>query len=100
MQLNLTGKNFQVTPAIKTHTEEKFNHLHQRYDQINQVHVILHIENLDHFAEATLHYQGSELHATAKALDMYLAIDGLVEKLSTQMHKHKEKLIDSHRQST
>lgn len=100
MQLNLTGKNFKVTPAIKTHTEEKFDHLQQRYNQINQVHVILHIENHDHVAEANLHFQGSELHAIAKANDMYLAIDGLVEKLSTQIHKHKEKLIDSHRHST
>lgn len=100
MQLNLTGKNFKVTPAIKTHTEEKFNHLHQRYNQIDQIHVILHIEHHDHIAEANLNFLNSELHATATANDMYLAIDGLVEKLSAQIHKHKEKLIDSHRQSS
>lgn len=100
MQLNLTGKNFQVTPAIKSYTEEKFKPLHKRYSQINQIHVVLHIEHLDNFAEATLHFQGSELHATAKANDMYLAIDGLIEKLSGQIHKNKEKMTDSHRQSS
>ena len=97
MQLNLTGKNLKITPAIKTHTEDKFDHLHKRYSQINSIHVILHIENIDHYAEATVHFHGSELHASAKASDMYLAIDALVENLSGQMHKQKEKSIDSQR---
>lgn len=97
MQLNLTGKNFKITPAIKTHAEDKFSALHKRYNQIGNVHVILHIENIDHYAEATVHFHGSELHASAQANDMYLAIDALVEKLSGQLGKQKEKIIDSHR---
>lgn len=100
MQLNLTGKNFKITPAIKTHADEKFQVLFQRYSQMNNLHVVLHIENIDHIAEARLHFQGNEIHATAKADDMYLAIDGLVEKLNGQMHKLKEKVIDAHRQSS
>ncbi len=100
MQLNLTGKNFQITPAIKTHTQEKFESLEKRYNQITNVHVVLHIDNIDHIAEARLHYQNTEIHATAMEKDMYLAIDSLIEKLSGQMHKQKEKTIDSHRQPT
>lgn len=100
MQLNLTGKNFKITPAIKTHTDEKFAALLQRFNQVNHLHVVLHIENIDHIAEATLHFHGNEIHATATANDMYLAIDGLVEKLNGQMQKMKEKVIDSHRQSS
>jgi len=100
MQLNLTGKNFQITPAIKTHSEEKFNQLFKRYTPVNNVHVVLHIENIDHCAEGTLHFHGTEIHAASKASDMYIAINELVDKLSDQMHKHKEKMIDSHRHSS
>lgn len=97
MQLNITGKNFKVTPAIKTHIEEKFAALQKRFSQITNIHVILNIENIDHIAEATLHFHGNEIHATAKETDMYLAIDSLEEKLSGQINKQKEKVIDSHR---
>lgn len=97
MQLSITGRDLDITPAIKTHTEEKFNALHHRYNQISHSHVVLHIENIDHYAEATVNFHGSEIHASANAKDMYLAIDALVEKLSGQLHKQKEKTIDSQR---
>lgn len=100
MQLNLVGKNFPITPALKSHAEEKLEALNERYSHVKNIHLVLHIEHLDHYAEATLHFHGSELHATAKANDMYLAIDQLSDKLSGQMQKLKDKAIDSQRQST
>ena len=100
MQLNLTGKSFEITPAIKTLVEDKLEHLDSHFANITNVHVVLHIEHLDHIAEATLHFHGNELHATAKTSDMYTSIDQLFEKLSTQVNKHKEKVIDAHRHSS
>lgn len=98
MQINITGKNFQVTPAIRSHAEEKFQPLNKRFSQISNIHVVLHIDHLDQIAEATVYFHGSEIHATAKSNDMYAAIDGLVDKLTGQIHKQKDKTIDSHRQ--
>jgi putative sigma-54 modulation protein len=100
MQLNLTGKNFKITPAIKTYVDEKFASLEQRYSQITTVHVVLNIEHTNNVAEATVHFHGKEIHAKANGDDMYMVIDSLVEKLAGQIHKLKEKNIDSHRQPT
>lgn len=97
MQINITGKNFKVTPAIKSYAEEKIEPLQKRYTQITNLHLVLNIEHNDNIAEGTLHFHGNEIHATATSNDMYQAIDGLVEKLSGQIHKQKEKIIDSHR---
>ena len=97
MTVNLTGKNVEIPPAIKSRVEEKFEALGVRYNQVNNIHVVLHIEHIEHVAEATLHFHGHEMHATATADDMYTAIDQVSEKLSGQMLKHKEKMIDSHR---
>jgi putative sigma-54 modulation protein len=97
MSFNLTGKNsFQITPAIRERVEEKFQKLVARYAQMTNIHVVLHIENLDHIAEATLHYHGHDVHATAASADMYAAIDQLEDKIANQLHKLKEKIIDSH----
>ncbi|MDP5039304.1 MAG: ribosome-associated translation inhibitor RaiA, partial [Paraglaciecola sp.] len=42
-------------------------------------------------AEATLHLSGAEVFANAEHLDMYAAIDALIDKLDRQVIKHKEK---------
>jgi putative sigma-54 modulation protein len=97
MQIHLLGKNFEVTPAIKSHTEEKLEALAKRFANLGSIHVVFHIENKAHIAEVTIHYNGSDIHATAEDEDMYKAIDQVASKLLTQLTKHKEKMIDSHR---
>jgi putative sigma-54 modulation protein len=47
-------------------------------------------------AEATIHLRGADLFAKAQSSDMYVSIDQLINKLDSQIIKHKEKL-HSHR---
>lgn len=97
MQLHFTGRNIEVTPALKTFTQEKFQRLERRHANIGNINIIFQIENLTHTVEATVHMSGVEIHAEAQAEDMYAAIDELVDKLATQITKHKEKESDHHR---
>lgn len=96
MQLHFTGHNIEVTPALKSVTQEKLQRLQRHYENINSIYVIFHTEHVDQVAEATVHLDGIEIHAKAQAHDMYNAIDMLVDKLMVQITKHKEKLIDNH----
>lgn len=91
MQLHFTGRNIEVTPALKTFTAEKFERLQHRDSTITNVNIIFQLENVTHTAEATLHVSGAELHASAQSTDMYAAIDALIDKLMGQITKHKEK---------
>ena len=97
MQITVTGKNLKVTPALRQHAEEKLQHLEKRFSDLTNIHVVLHIEHIDHIAEASLHFHGSEIHATATEKDMYAAIDTLASKLSSQINKHKERQLDAAR---
>lgn len=92
MQITYTGRNIDVTPALKTYTQEKLEKLKNR--NITNIHVSFHLENVEQIAEATVHLHGTDLHATAKSGDMYSAIDMLVDKLLGQINKHKEKQSD------
>lgn len=92
MQLNLTGLNVEITDPLREFVNSKFAKLEHYYDRINQVYIVLKVEKVTQIAEATLHVNGGELHATAEAEDMYAAIDGLVDKLTRQLTKHKDKL--------
>lgn len=94
MQFDFVGRNIDVTPALKTFTQEKFQHLARPKHTVNKVTVVFHIEHLTHTAEATMDFDHQELHAKAEAEDMYFAIDKLVAKLTAQVNKIKDKYTD------
>lgn len=92
MQINLTGHQMEVTPALRSYTEDKFTKLTHHFDHITAIHVVFNIEKLAQVAEATVHVAKGTLHARAEHGDMYIAINDLVDKLDHQLIKHKEKL--------
>jgi putative sigma-54 modulation protein len=96
MQLTITGHHIDVTPALKQKVESKLSKLERHFDHLTDVHCILTVEKLEHKAEATVHLSGGTIHADATEEDMYAAVDSLVDKLSRQVKKHKEKLTDHH----
>lgn len=97
MQINFTGHQVEVTPALRQFTTDKFDKLHRHYDRITSINVVFNVEKLDNIAEATINVPGAALHASSKSSDMYAAIDELIGKLDRQLKKHKEK-EDNHRQ--
>ena len=96
MQLSVSGHHIEVTDALRSYVDTKFERLERHYDHITNVHVVLGVEKLVHKAEATVHISGAEIFADAGADDLYAAIDALVDKLDRQVVKHKEKLVERH----
>ena len=58
--------------------------------------MILEVEKDVQTAEDTIHVSGADLFAKAESNEMYLSIDKLINKLDSQILRHKEKL-HSHR---
>jgi putative sigma-54 modulation protein len=88
--ITFKGHNVEVTPALKQYVTEKFERLTRRGDSITSIAVILKVEKLSQIAESTIHVKGRDLHASAEHSDMYAAIDSLVDKLNTQIVKHRD----------
>ena len=96
MQLNVTGANVEVTPALRGYVEKKLERIARHFDQVIDVHCVLTVEKLRQKAEATLHVSGNAIHADGVEENMYAAIDLLVDKLDRCVKKHKEKKRDHH----
>ncbi len=45
MQLNITGHNVEITPAMREFVTAKFSKLEQFFDRINQVYIVLKVES-------------------------------------------------------
>lgn len=96
MQINFTGHQIEVTPAIRQYTQTKLERLQRRFDKIISTNVIFNVEKIRNIAEATIYLAGAEIHASAEEENLYSAIDSLADKLDRQITKYKEKLKDHH----
>ncbi|MBT5408562.1 MAG: ribosome-associated translation inhibitor RaiA [Gammaproteobacteria bacterium] len=96
MQLNLSGHHLDITSSIRQHTNDKLTKIKHHFDNIINVNMILEVQKDLQKAEATIHVSGADLFAKAESNDMYASIDKLINKLDSQIIKHKEKL-HSHR---
>ncbi|MCH2056875.1 MAG: ribosome hibernation promoting factor [Thalassotalea sp.] len=92
MQINLSGHHVEVTDSLRDFVNTKFAKLERHFDHINNVYVVLTVEKLNQIAEATVHLNGSEVHASAQNQDMYASIDSLIDKLDRQILKYKGKI--------
>jgi putative sigma-54 modulation protein len=92
MQINLTGRHLDITDAIRSYVQSKFERLERHFDHVTNVHVILSVEKLRQKAEASMHISGHDVFADSEHEDMYAAIDTLIDKLDRQVLRHKEKM--------
>ena len=92
MQVNITFRHLESTEALKSHANDKVQHIQRYIDRPSEAHVVLYVENLEHHADINLKAGPFLLRGRAKSGDMYASIDAAAEKIERQLKKHKEKL--------
>jgi putative sigma-54 modulation protein len=92
MEHSVTSIILDLRSAIKQHTTEKLSKIKHHFDNVMNVNMILEVQKDVQKAEATIHLSGADLFAKAQSSDMYVSIDQLINKLDSQIIKHKEKL--------
>ena len=97
MRIETHGQQIDVTPALRDYVESKLQRLSRHFEQPFDVRTQLSVDKPDHLAEATIKLAGKTLHADARAIDMYAAIDLLADKLDRLLLKHRKKIVDHHR---
>lgn len=66
MQININGHHVDLTDSMQDYVRTKFQKLERFFDHINNVQVVLRVEKVTQIAEATLHVNLSDIHATAE----------------------------------
>jgi putative sigma-54 modulation protein len=91
MNIHVTGRQVEITPALRDYVVSKLSRITQRFDQIVDITVTLSVEKLAHKAEALARVPGNDIFVEADSADMYASIDNLVDKLDRQLVRRKEK---------
>lgn len=96
--VEINGTNIDLTEAIKDHVTEKLGKIASLLEGIEPADARLDLGKTTHHhhkgdvyrAEVNLQLPGAVLRAEETTEDLYVAIDGMVHKLRTQVVKWKE----------
>lgn len=97
MQINITGRGIELTPAIESYVHKKIEALDKFYNQIIRAQVIVGIESHHHtkgsifFAECRLEVPGRDIFVSETKEDLYQAIDKVRDHAEAELKKHKTK---------
>jgi putative sigma-54 modulation protein len=92
MKFIVSGKNFEVTEALKERVIKKIGKLDKFFSPDTDVHVTMSVQKDRQIVEVTIPFNGVVLRAEEANDDMYTSIDKVVDLLERQMRKYKTRL--------
>ena len=92
MNVDYTGRQVEISPAIRTQTEHGLDKLKKLFGDDFHTHVILSTEKRRCKAEITLALRDHPLVGVAEAATMSQAISGALEHVGSQAVKYKTRL--------
>lgn len=102
MQVQITGKNFDIGDSLRKHIADRVEQVATRYfgDRIHG-HVSLVKEGNDFRTECYMHISsGIDIHSRGQAVDAYSSFDEAAEKLDKRLRRYKRRLNDHSKRRT
>jgi putative sigma-54 modulation protein len=90
--ISVTGRNVQITDAMKSYAIEKVSKIEKFSDRILDVQVTMDIQKLEHRCDIIIKVDHIKIKSHAVSNQMYTSIDMAVHKLETQLLKYKRKI--------
>ena len=91
MNLTVTGRNFEITDAIKKFLKKRIAKIGDRlYDNAN-IHFSFYVDKNRHMAEAIVKQKRLTTRAKDETRDLYLTVDNVLGKIEKQLRKHKSR---------
>src|SRR3954464_14779059 len=89
MALELTGRHFEVTPAVRKQVEHGLEKLQKILGKTFDTHVILAAEKKRHIAEITINVKNHSFVGIAEAAEMSQAVGDAIDKIDRQAVRYK-----------
>lgn len=91
MNIEITGRQIEITPAIREFASDKLRKLEKLLEGPLEVHVVLAVEKHRHLAEIQVKSRAGVFSGAEETPDLYASISEVADKLERQALKHKEK---------
>lgn len=92
MQTSITYKNIDPSDNLSDYVSHKLDRFDRFLDNPAEASVVLSVEKFRHIAEINITGDGLNIFSKEETVDMYSAIDMVLDKLEKQIKKNKDKL--------
>jgi len=92
MQTSVTFKNIDPSDNLKSYVGDKLDRFDKFLDNPAEANVVLAVEKFRHIAEINISGDRLSIIGKEETVDMYSAIDMVLDKLEKQIKKNKEKI--------
>lgn len=99
MNVEYTGRQYEITPAIRKEVETGLNKLRKILGDRFETKVVLAVEKHRHKAEITISPRNGPIVGLAQATDMLSAVNEALEHLHKQALKYKTKWLSKKRKA-
>ncbi|PYX95213.1 MAG: ribosome-associated translation inhibitor RaiA [Acidobacteria bacterium] len=89
MNVEYTGRQYEVTPAVRKQVEHGLGKLEKLFGSTFDSHVILTLEKHRHIAEITIKVRNHPIVGIAESTDMSVAVGEALDKIDRQAIKYK-----------
>ena len=97
MAIEVTARHLKISPELQGYARDKAEALVADFPKAEFIHVVLDMEGHLYRAEYVVQHKGLPCVGTAEdGADMITAIDLAVEKVTKQLRKHRDKVVDAH----
>lgn len=91
MNVEFTGRQYEVTPAVRQQVQHGLEKLSKILGDVFDTHVVLSAEKHRHIAEITVVVRSNSLVGVAEASDMTQAVNEAIEKVDRQAVRYRTK---------
>jgi len=99
MKFIVSGKNIEVTEALKEKAIKKVGKLEKFFDADTEAHITMSVQKNRQIVEVTIPFKGGLLRAQEENEDMYASIDKVVDSLEGQLRRYKTKISKRYHES-
>ncbi|MDY3917907.1 MAG: ribosome-associated translation inhibitor RaiA [Candidatus Limivivens sp.] len=94
MRYTISGKNLEVTEALRNVVMDKLGKLERYFTPETEIIVTMSVEKERQKIEVTIPVKGNIIRSEQVSNDMYVSIDLVEEVIERQLRKYKNKIVD------
>jgi len=99
MKFIVSGKNIEMTEALKEKAIKKVGKLEKFFHEDTEVQITMSVQKNRQIVEVTIPFKGGVFRAQEENHDMYASIDKVVDSLEGQIRRNKTKILKKYHES-
>ena len=94
MHIHLSSRHFVMTDDIRTYIEKRAQKIEATFSHVIDFQAVMEMEKNRYRTEITIATRKAIFHAQGETHDIFSSLDDVIDKIETQIRRHKERIKD------